>query len=161
MSESGFQRKIRQTKPFRSEETEALVALFYTADRVRSARSSPFQGEGLSPEQYNILRILRGAGKEGLRTYQVVTRMIARAPNITRLVDKLEKRGLLSREKSESDRRVIVLRISEPGLALLERLDRPVEQFSRKVMAGLDTKDTKRLIGLLGQLCETVEPALS
>ena len=110
---ASIEKLIVQTKPFTSSAAEAIVSLFLTVDRVREVVHGPLAEQGLSGEQYNVLRILRGAGDEGLPTYQVVGRMVARAPNITRLTDKLQEKGLLRRVRSREDRRVTRLVVTD------------------------------------------------
>ncbi len=153
MGRREFQEMIRQKKVFRSLETEALVALIFTAERVRELSDTLLRKYALSVEQYNVLRILRGAGGDGMRTYDVVERMIHRSPNITRLADKLEKRGLVSRRRSKEDGRVILLRIEPSGVELLGKLDRPVEEIDRSLMSGLGRDELDELVVLLEKLC--------
>ena len=111
-----IQAEIQQTKPFNSLEEEALVALQRTADRLQWRLSEMLKAHGLSPTQYNALRILRGAGNEGRACSEIAERMINRDPDITRLVDRLERRGLAARSREGRDRRVITTRITPAGL---------------------------------------------
>lgn len=148
---------IQQRRPFPSIHTEALVALLRTADLAWESIRRELAPHGLSLQQYNVLRILRGAGRQGLGTYEVAARMVSRAPNITRLVDKLEDKGLLERARSRSDRRVVELRISSAGRRLLARLDQPVQRADRQAMRGLRTAELRGLIALLDQLRHPLE----
>jgi DNA-binding MarR family transcriptional regulator len=148
---------IRQKRAFASLQEEALIDLYRAWDRIRDVVRRPLDEAGLSQEQYNVLRILRGAGPEGLRTYEVVERMVTRAPNITRLVDKLERKGYLERSRSARDHRVIRLAVTRSGLSLLERLDAPVTGSAKEAMAGLTPEQLKRLIRLLDRLREPLE----
>ena len=150
---------IRQEKPFRTREAEAFVSLLFTTDRVRDVALEPLRTYGLSGEQYNVLRILRGAGPDGLRTSQVVGRMVSRAPNVTRLVDKLDRKGLLERRRSSRDRRVITLRIRPEGLRVLEELDAPMDRSIAKAIHGLTQEEIGSLVVLLGKLCGPIGPA--
>ncbi len=143
---------IRQEKPFRSEETELFLSFLFTVDRVKEIALAPLAEHRLSGEQYNVLRILRGAGPAGLPTYQVGERMVARAPNITRLVDKLERKGLLERVRSEEDRRVTLLRIVPAGVRLLLELDTPMLESTRHAMQGLSPEESAQLLDLLEKL---------
>jgi MarR family transcriptional regulator, organic hydroperoxide resistance regulator len=145
----GIQAEIQQTKPFSSLEDEALVALQRTADRLHWRLSEMLKAHGLSPTQYNALRILRGARDEGRACSEIAERMINRDPDITRLVDRLERRGLVSRSREGRDRRVITTRITSAGLELLDALDRPIEEFNRKMLGPLGEQQLRTLIRLL------------
>ena len=144
-----IQAEIRQTKPFTSLEDEALVALQRTADRLHWRLSEMLKAHGLSPTQYNALRILRGAGDEGRACSEIAERMINRDPDITRLVDRLERRGLVFRSREGRDRRVITTRITPAGLELLRALDGRVEEFNRKMLGSLGEQQLQTLIRLL------------
>src|SRR5713101_9329629 len=133
----GIQAEIQQTKPFSTLEEEALVSLQRTADQLQGCLSDMLKPHGLSPTQYNALRILRGAADEGRSCSEIAERMINRDPDITRLADRLERRGLVQRAREEKDRRVVIARITPAGLQLLKRLDRPVEQLTRKILGHL------------------------
>src|SRR5713226_6186305 len=115
----GIQAEIKQSKPFTSLEEEAFVALMRTADQLAWRGAEMLKQHGLSPTQYNALRILRGAGAKGLACSEIGERMINRDPDITRLVDRLERRGLVQRSRDKRDRRVITTRITGAGLELL------------------------------------------
>ncbi len=101
---SRLQEEIKQTKPFRSVSQEAMIGLFRTTDMLRRRASTLLDPEGITPQQYNVLRILRGAGTEGLPTLEIASRMIEQAPGITRLLDRLETKRLVSRERCPEDR---------------------------------------------------------
>ena len=104
---------------------------------------------GLTEPQYNVLRILRGAGKEGLPCGQISERMLTRLPDITRLVDRLERDGLVSRVRPREDRRVILIRIKPKGLKLLDNLDAPMLELHRAQFSGLtkaEAREFKRLL---------------
>ena len=152
-----IRQSIQQGKPFPSVGTEALIALIRTADLVADAVGQSLADANLSMQQYNVLRILRGSGAEGLRTYEVVPRMVSRAPNITRLVDKLEEKGLLERTRSKSDRRAIRLRLTRAGLRLIDRLDDAVTVADAQAMRGLSEAELRRLVGLLDRLRHPLE----
>lgn len=112
---------------------------------------------GLSLPQYNVLRILRGAGPAGLATLEVADRLIERAPGITRLCDGLERRGLLERTRSREDRRVVECRITPAGAALLAGLDEPVAAADAASIGRLSGAEIERLVELLDRVRE--EPA--
>jgi DNA-binding MarR family transcriptional regulator len=144
-----IQAEIKQSKPFSSLEEEALVALQRTADRLQWQLSEMLKPHGISPTQYNALRILRGAKEHGRACSEIAERMINRDPDITRLIDRLERRGLVARSREQKDRRVITTRITPAGLELLKSLDRPVEEFNRKMLGHLGQPRLRSLIGLL------------
>ncbi|MFZ0815857.1 MAG: MarR family transcriptional regulator, partial [Candidatus Sulfotelmatobacter sp.] len=104
--------------------------------------------EGLSANQYNVLRILRGS-TAGLPCGEIARRMITRDPDITRLLDRLEKRGLISRWREAADRRLVMARITREGLKLLDRLDEPVEAAHRRQLGHMGRKRLETLIELL------------
>lgn len=144
--------EIRQSRPFRSRSQEALVALLRTADDVRRFCGAVLEAEDVTLQQYNVLRILRGAGAEGLPTLDVADRMIERTPGVTRIMDRLEAKGWVRRRRGEEDRRQVFCTITPPGLALLARLDQPIEMADEALLAGLDAGDVERLIELLDRL---------
>jgi DNA-binding MarR family transcriptional regulator len=139
----------RGSPPSNSLEEEAFVALLRTADQLQGRAAEMFKSHGLSPTQYNALRILRGAGPEGLACTEVARRMINRDPDITRLMDRLERRGLIRRGREQKDRRVIKARITAAGLDLLKGLNREVAEFHRQLLGHLGAEKLQSLIGLL------------
>jgi DNA-binding MarR family transcriptional regulator len=145
----GIQAEIQQSKPFNSVEDEAVVSLHRTADVVNGRFSDMLKPYGLSPTQFNALRILRGAGDGGRTCSEIAERMINRDPDITRLLDRLERRGLVVRSREGRDRRVIITRINQAGLELLRGLDRPIEEFNRKQMGQLSEQQLRTLVKLL------------
>ena len=148
---------IGQTKPFESMAQEVFLTLVRTTELVSDHATSPIRVSGLTVQQYNVLRILRGAGETGLQTYQVAERMVTRAPNITRLVDKLETKTLLTRTRSVTDRRVVTLQITRQGLALLKKLDRPQLDALQSAMRGLSASEGATLCDLLNRLRAPLE----
>ena len=128
------------------------MALFRTADMLRGRMSALTEQEAITLQQYNVLRILRGAGKEGLPTLEIAERMIERAPGITRLMDRLEARRLVARERCPTDRRQVTCRITGDGLAVLERLDDPVAATDVWFTSVLTRRDLRQLIALLDRL---------
>jgi DNA-binding MarR family transcriptional regulator len=145
----GIQSEIKQTKPFSSIEQEAFLALQRTADQLQGRVAEWLKTWGLSPTQYNALRILRGAGEEGLACSEIAERMINRDPDITRLLNRLEKRGLTRRCRDSNDRRVIHAYITREGLELLKKLDVPVEEFQKAMLGHVGEKKLKALVGIL------------
>jgi DNA-binding MarR family transcriptional regulator len=144
-----MQEELRQTKPFGSPEQEASLALLRTADVLHRGFAEMAAPHGITGQQYNVLRILRGAGEPGLPTLEIAERMIEQAPGITRLLDRLEAKGLVSRHRCPRDRRRVLVHISRRGLALLAKLDVPVATHHREALAGLGRRDVQELIRLL------------
>ena len=144
-----LQTEIKQSRPFRSLEEEVYLNLLRTADALFRRQEELLKRVELSPAQYNVLRILRGAEPEGLACKEIAERMLTRDPDITRLLDRLEKRGLVRRSRDRRDRRVIVVRISKPGLRLLADLDQPVSELSRGDLKHLGNGQLRQLIRLL------------
>jgi DNA-binding MarR family transcriptional regulator len=128
---------------------EALLNIHRTAGRLQAAVAEVLKPADLSAAQYNVLRILRGAGKAGLACREIGERMVTRDPDTTRLLDRLEKRGLTARSRESKDRRVITVRITAAGLRVLQRLDGAVGRFVRHHMGKLDTKRLRALIEAL------------
>ena len=144
--------EIRQTKPFASAAEEAVVTLLGTADRVRTALSRVVETHGITLQQYNVLRILRGAGDEGLPTLDIASRMIEHSPGITRLLDRHEARKLVRRVRCPEDRRQVLCHATQTARRLLAGLDAPVADAGRRAFAPLDPSRTAGLIRLLDQL---------
>ena len=146
---SRLQIEIKQTKPFADLETEAMLALHLTSDRLANEGARLLRPWDISPTQYNVLRILRGAEPDGLTCGGIGERMIQHDPDITRLVDRMEKRGLVNRQRDNKDRRVVITRITQKGLDLLAQLDRPVEEFNLRRLGHLGPERLQTLIELL------------
>lgn len=142
---------IRQNKPFRSRQQEALLGLLRTAALIKRRDARLVEAHGISPEQYNVLRILRGAGPEGLPVLDIAGRMIEPSPAITRLLDKLEKKRLVQRVRCPEDRRQVLCTITMDGLELLASLDEPVDQAAKNSLR-LGRDDLDRLIRLLDRI---------
>jgi DNA-binding MarR family transcriptional regulator len=152
----GLQGELRQTKPFRSKAQEATIALLRTASMVERLISQAVEPAGLSHAQYNVLRILRGAGADGLPTLEIRRRMIDQGASITRLLDRLELRGLVRRERPAPNRRQVLCYLTESGRALLGKLDATVDAADDAVMARLSRDDVRQLVAAL----ETVRVAV-
>jgi MarR family transcriptional regulator, organic hydroperoxide resistance regulator len=138
--------EIRQTRPFASPADEAVVTLIVTADRVRTALSAVGEVHGITLQQYNVLRILRGAGDGGLPTLDVASRMIEHSPGITRLLDRLEVRRLVRRVRCPQDRRQVLCHVTEAARRLLDRLESPMADASRALLAPLGPARTEELV---------------
>ncbi len=135
----------------------AVLGILRAADVLRRRGSALLAPHGLTIQQYNVLRILRGARPDGLCTLTIADRMIEQTPGITRLIDRLEAKQLVLRVRSDDDRRQVWCRIAPAGLQLLARLDRPVAALDKAVVARLPRQDQVKL----AQLLESVhrEPA--
>jgi DNA-binding MarR family transcriptional regulator len=144
-----IEREIRQRRPFPSKAQEGAVALLRTADLLRRALAGVVEPRGITPQQYNVLRILRGAGAEGLPTLEIGARMIEQAPGVTRLLDRLEEKGLVRRARCPRDRRRVLCRIAPSGLRLLASLDQPMNEATESFLRPLGGEHTRRLIRLL------------
>ena len=129
-----------------------VLAILRTADRWRRQGEALLAPHDVTLQQFNVLRILRGARPEGLCTLTIAERMIEQTPGITRLIDRLEKKGLVRRARSAEDRRQVWCRITPAGERVLARLDDPVEQFDRAAVRHLSPADQEQLTALLGQL---------
>ncbi len=147
-----LQRELHQSRPFRSLSQEATLGLLRTADVVRRRFTRVLEPSGMTQQQYNVLRILRGAGDEGLQTLAIAERMVERTPGITRLLDRLQTKGLAERERSAGDRRCVVCRITAPGLELLDQLEDPMGEADDESLAMLTESEQRRLIELLDQI---------
>src|SRR6202035_4448716 len=149
MPTSALQRELRQRRPFTSPAHEAVVGLMRTADLVRRQMTALVEPYGITLQQFNVLRILRGAGDEGLPTLEVAVRMVEQTPGVTRLLDRLEAKELVRRQRCPRDRRQHLCWISTKGLALLEKLDTVIARAHDETLKGLRQKDRVALIGLL------------
>jgi DNA-binding MarR family transcriptional regulator len=150
--ESTLQREIRQRRPFRSLGQEATLGLMRTTDLVRRAIARLLEPYDMTPQQYNVLRILRGAGEEGIPTLEISDRMIEQAPGITRLLDRLEAKKLVRRQRCPEDRRQVLCWLTPEGTSLIERLDEPVNAADATAMAMLSQDEQKELIRLLDKV---------
>ena len=145
----GLQAELKQKIPFASREAEAYLSLLRTSDALQTQVEAQLKEFGLTGTQYNALRILRGAGPEGLPCREIGERMITRDPDVTRLLDRLENRGFVQRMRAKLDRRVIYGKITAAGLKLLREMDGPLEKFGREMLRHVGQEKLKQLIELL------------
>lgn len=138
--------EIKQRKPFESREQEAAVTLLRTADVVRRHLGSVIGRHGITAQQYNVLRILRGAEPDGLPTLEIASRMIEEAPGITRLLERLEKKKLVSRCRRHDDKRCVDCRITSAGSALLAQLDAPVRTAAVETFHNVNKLELAQLV---------------
>jgi DNA-binding MarR family transcriptional regulator len=134
---------------------QAVVAILRTADMVRRRMSDALEPHGITGQQYNVLRILRGAHPEPLPTLEIGERMMERNPGVTRLLDRLEQKGLVDRERGERDRRQMRRTITPRGLALLAALDDVIRAANESVFAGMDEASVRELTRLLHPLARS------
>jgi DNA-binding MarR family transcriptional regulator len=147
--------EIRQKKPFALLEEEAVLNLVRTHEFLQQRQADFFKQFQLTPTQYNILRILRGAGKAGVTCSQAAERMVAADPDITRLLDRLEARELIDRQRGSQDRRVVISRITAQGMALLKEIDRPLAEFHKRQFGPLGKEQLAQLIEILESIRAT------
>jgi len=152
-----LQTQIKQSRPFTSPEAKAFVNLLRTSSLLVAQLNDELKASDLSQPQYNVLRILRGAGADGLPSGEVGSRMVNRDPDVTRLLDRMETRGLVARSRAETDRRVIVVRITPHGRSILDALDAPIEALHARQLGHLSRTDLRTLNALLEKAREAVE----
>jgi DNA-binding MarR family transcriptional regulator len=157
--ESQLQREIKQRRPFRSAAQEAVIGLLRTADVARQRLADALAPSGLTLQQYNVLRILRGASDQGLPTLEIAGRMIERAPGITRLLDRLEAKSLVRRVRCPEDRRQVLCWPTAEALDLLASLDDLADLTDRSIVGNLQNQDLEELIRLLDHLRQDRESA--
>lgn len=144
--------EIKQTKPFESREEEAFLNLVRTAEHLRRKSEEVLKPWNLSGTQYNVLRILRGAGKPGLPCSEIGARMVTQDSDITRLLDRLENKGLIERARSSRDRRVVTARATRQAIRLLFDLDAPVRDSAKRWMGSLSAQELESLSATLERL---------
>jgi len=137
---------------FRSREQQTTLGLLRTADAIRRHYTQVIEPHGITLQQYNVLRILRGAGADGLPTLTVGERMIEQTPGVTRLVDRLESKKLVDRIPCPKDRRRVFCRITTEGLALLGELDEPINRADAQAVSVLESSDMDSLIEMLDRV---------
>jgi DNA-binding MarR family transcriptional regulator len=145
------------SRRFDSPEQEAYLALWRTYDRLRVLEDELFASFDLTAQQYNLLRLLRAA-HEPVPTLSLVDRLVSRAPDITRMLDKLEQRKLITRTRSTEDRRTVLVKITDRGLALLDKLNAPIKECHERQLGHLSATDLKSLIALLKAARNPHEP---
>jgi MarR family transcriptional regulator, organic hydroperoxide resistance regulator len=142
----------KPSQNFRSREQEATLGLLRTADAVKRSLAQVIEPHGVTPQQYNVLRILRGAGSDGIPTLTIGERMIEQTPGVTRLVDRLERKGLVARTPCPKDRRRVFCRITAKGLDLLKELDDPVNRWDSQAVSVLPPSELDTLVDLLDRV---------
>lgn len=128
-----------------------FLSLWRTYDRLRMLEDELFARFDLTPQQYNALRLLKAEHPAALPTLTLANRLVSRAPDITRLLDKLEQRGLIERERLADNRRVVHVRLTDSGMALLEELNEPLRNCHARQLGHLSSGQLKQLVELLRQ----------
>lgn len=149
--------ELRQTKPFALSEEELYLSLIRTADVLGRGCHVTLKEAGISPPQYNVLRILRGAGAAGLPCGEISARMVTRDPDVTRLLDRLEQRGLIARGRAPEDRRVVATRITPAGLEMLAGLDPVMQDLHKRQLGVLSREEQTVLIDQLARIREALD----
>ena len=149
MTRTTIAEEIKQSKPFSSLQQEVYLSIQRTADELHSRVATILKPFGVSTTQYNVLRILRGAGPEGHRCSAIADRMITREPDITRLLDRMAKAGWITQSRDSEDRRVVITRITPEALKLLREIDKPLLELNHTMMASMGEKKLKTLLSLL------------
>ncbi|MBI3862772.1 MAG: MarR family transcriptional regulator [Planctomycetia bacterium] len=142
-------RQSRGQRRFDSLEQEAFLNLWRTYDRLKAQEDELFARYDLTPQQYNALRLLKAEHPRPIRTLDLAARLVSRAPDITRLVDRLEQRGLIARDRPADNRRVVCLAITEAGMALLRELKKPIAECHARQLGHLTARQLQELVALL------------
>ena len=147
----GIRRRLHQQR-FASAQQEALLNVMVAANHVREQSERVMRAHGITLPQYNVLRILRGVHPDGHPRYEIAARMLDRAPDVTRIIDRLEEKRLVERDRGQADRRHSVTRITREGLKLLEKIDPEIARAFEPMEARLIQRDAREL----SRLCELV-----
>lgn len=149
---SSLATSLKQKRPFSSLEQEVYLSILRTASELSHAVDLFFRPFDITPSQYNVLRILRGAGADGLCRNEISERMITATPDMTRLLDRMEKAGWVTRERAEDDRRQVSTYITKSGMELLETLERPIRDFLARLFDGAAVNDLKTTLKFNDQI---------
>jgi DNA-binding MarR family transcriptional regulator len=150
--QTNLQSELKQTRPFAGLHHEAHLSIERTAAVLTHAVSEALKARGITGTQYNVLRILRGAGSSGLCRNEVRDRLVSQVPDVTRLLDRMEAAGLVVRERDDDDRRFVTTRNTPAGLELLEQLDQPVDALHRELLGHVSEADLRQLVELLAKV---------
>ena len=150
-----LQQELRQSKPFSSLQQEAYLSVVRTTSALTDQVEDLLKPYGISGTQFNVLRILRGAGEGGLCRNALRDRMLTRMPDMTRLLDRMEEAGLVTRSRERDDRRMVLTRITERGRELLQQVDGPMSELHREQLARLTDPQLRSLIDLLTRVRES------
>jgi DNA-binding MarR family transcriptional regulator len=155
----GLQAELRQTKSFASLHAEAFLNLVRTSAQMQHALHLQMKPYGITETQYNSLRILRGAGPSGLTCAEIAERLVSQDPDITRLVERLQRQGLVRRERDEKDRRVVLTKITAAGLDRLKEIDPVVNSTVHALLSHLSSSELKTMVDLLERARLFAEPS--
>ena len=144
--------ELKMSKPFKSVEEEAILSIARTAAVIEHAGAEALKPFNLTITQYNVLRILRGAGSAGLCRNEVGERLVTKVPDVTRLLDRMEASGLIVRQRGGEDRRFVSTQITDKGLKLLEKIDRELPAMHGRQLGHVSQKRLKELIGILEEV---------
>ena len=149
---SELQAELKQHKPFRSLKEEATLSIWRTAALLEHAFESALKPHRITSTQYNVLRILRGAEPDGLCRNEISARLVRQAPDVTRLLDRLEDSKLIARERGGDDRRFVLTRITRAGVGLLDDVEERIDQIHHAQLGHLNEAQLRKLIGLLADV---------
>jgi DNA-binding MarR family transcriptional regulator len=149
---SPLAKTLKQTRPFVSVEQEVYLSILRTASELSYAVDQFFGQFDITQSQYNVLRILRGAGADGLCRNEISERMVTATPDMTRLLDRMEKAGWVTRKRAEDDRRQVSTHITKSGMELLARLEKPTGDFVTPIFAGATISDLKTVLKVNDQI---------
>ncbi len=155
----GLLAELRQTKSFTSLQAEAFLNLVRTSAQLQHALHLKLKPYGITETQYNSLRILRGAGAAGLTCAEIADRLVSQDPDITRLVERLQRQGLVRRERGEKDRRVVLTKITAAGLDRLKEIDPVVNSTVNALLSHLSSSQLKSMIELMERARLFAEPS--
>src|SRR5580692_2928524 len=143
---------LKQNRPFVSLEQEVYLSILRTASELSYAVDQFFRPFDITPSQYNVLRILRGVGTDGLCRNEISERMVTTTPDMSRLLDRMKKAGWVTRERAEEDRRQVSTHITRSGMELLARLEKPTGNFVTPLFAGATVSDLKTVLKVNDQI---------
>src|SRR5258707_15008458 len=152
MKKSSLATALKQNRPFVSLEQEVYLSMLRTASELSYAVDQFFRPFGITSSQYNVLRILRGAGADGLCRNEISERMVTATPDMSRLLDRMEKAGWVTRERAEGDRRQVSTHITKSGMELLTQLEKPTGDFVTQLFAGVAVGDLKTVLKVNDQI---------
>ena len=153
---TSLKEELKTQADFASLEQEAYLSVLVTSNRLLRRHSDFMAGFGISPKQYNILRILRGAGKGGLPVMEIGRRMVEKSPDISRIIKRLTDMKLVERRRLRSDRRVAIVTVSKEGLKLLEKMEGPISDQVNRMLSGLSKEELSSLIALLDRARDSI-----
>jgi DNA-binding MarR family transcriptional regulator len=150
--------KHRAAVRFDSPQQEAYLALWRTFDRLRSLEDELFAEFDLTAQQYNLLRLLRASHPNLVPTSSLVAKLVSRAPDVTRMLDRLDQRGLIVRARTDEDRRAVLVGVTEQGLALLKQIADPLRECHERQLGHLSPSELRSLVELLRKARGPHEP---